>query len=405
MIAPQFPYFKERIKAPWALSLILLFLASVVDELIATVLLLEIDSETGLWPSILFAITTAGSLLAGPLSRHILLEGRSLTRILSVILLCEAISLLPCIYFYKQAEPIVTVVVGGFLGVLGGALWVVVLLIVAESFENHQFDSVNKWVTTVRNAGFVAGPALGGLLYPIGSIYIYLGSIALCLISALFTLKKVPSIVCPTTEKNQEELDIPYSAKKRFSSSVVELLKLPGLAIRLIPPMGVAFFGSVVNVGIVLYLLNMQGRTASDYGLVGASISVGLVLGPVLMEAITKNKSQIGIGLSGIVTGIAIIALFQPWDLLFTMFSGLLLGIGNGGQNVFVTSLLMKSVPKGKRTSLIPAFVFCIYFFVFVSYVAGLFVTQSNVLPFMICGGVITILLGFFSLTRRQLFS
>ncbi|MDG0895560.1 MFS transporter, partial [Bacillus paranthracis] len=146
-----------------------------VDELIATVLLLEIDSETGLWPSILFAITTAGSLLAGPLSRHILLEGRSLTRILSVILLCEAISLLPCIYFYKQAEPIVTVVVGGFLGVLGGALWVVVLLIVAESFENHQFDSVNKWVTTVRNAGFVAGPALGGLLYPIGSIYIYLG--------------------------------------------------------------------------------------------------------------------------------------------------------------------------------------------------------------------------------------
>lgn len=87
MIAPQSPYFKERIKAPWALSLILLFLASVVDELIATVLLLEIDSETGLWPSILFAITTAGSLLAGPLSRHILLEGRSLTRILSVILL------------------------------------------------------------------------------------------------------------------------------------------------------------------------------------------------------------------------------------------------------------------------------------------------------------------------------
>lgn len=167
--------------------------------------------------------------------------------------------------------------------------------------------------------------------------------------------------------------------------------------------MGVAFFGSVVNVGIVIYLRTMQERPASDYGLVGASMSVGLVIGPIVMQAITREKTQRGIGLSGVFTGIAIIALFQPWSLVFTMAAEVLLGIGNGGQNVFVTSLLMKAIPEDKRTTLISAFVFCIYSFVFASFVAGLFLTPANVIPFMICGGGITIALGVFSLTRKSL--
>lgn len=400
MTTSQPSYSKKRVKTQWTLSLTLLFFASVVDELIGTVLLLEIDNKDGLWPSFLFAVATAGSLLAGPLSRRILIEGKSLTKILSAIMFCEAIFIFPCVYLYKRPEPILAVSIGGFLGLLGGALWVVILLIVAESFENHQFDSVNKWVTTVRNAGFVAGPALGGLLYPIGSLYIYLGSVSLCLVSALFTLKIVPSVICPPTEKTETT----SNSKQGLSSPIIELLSLPGLAVRLLPPMGVAFFGSIVNVGIIIYLLSLQGRPTSDYGLVGASISVGLVLGPILMQAITQQRTQVGIGLSGIITGIAIISLFQPWGIIFTIASGFLLGVGNGGQNVFITSLLMKSIPNTKRTKLIPSFVFCIYFFVFASYIAGLFMTQSNVIPLMMCGGGVTILLGIFSLTRKPIY-
>ncbi|WP_426727252.1 MFS transporter [Corynebacterium auriscanis] len=222
---------------------------------------------------------------------------------------------------------------GGFLGLLGGALWVVILLIVAESFENHQFDSVNKWVTTVRNAGFVAGPALGGLLYPIGFLYIYLGRVSLCLVSDLFILKIIPSAICPPTEKTETT----SNSKQGLSSPIIELLSLPGLAVRLPPPMELAFYGSIVNVGIIIYLLSLQGRPTSDYGLVAASISVGLVLGPMLMQAITQQRTQVEIGLSGIITGIAIISIFQPWGIIFTMASGFLLGVGNGGQNVFIT--------------------------------------------------------------------
>ncbi|QNH95475.1 hypothetical protein [Corynebacterium anserum] len=174
MTTSQSSHSKKPVNTQWTLCLSLLFFASVVDELIATVLLLEIDNKDGLWPSFLFAVTTAGSLLAGPLSSRILIEGKSLTKILSAIIICEAIFILPCVYLHKRPEPILAVAIGGSLGLLGGALWMVVLLIVAESFENHQFDQVNKWVTTVRNAGFVVGPALGGLLYPRGlSIYIW----------------------------------------------------------------------------------------------------------------------------------------------------------------------------------------------------------------------------------------
>ncbi|AWB81138.1 hypothetical protein C3B44_01265 [Corynebacterium yudongzhengii] len=188
-------------KARWAFALVLLFCASVVDELIATVLMLEIDSTRGLWPSLLFATTTAGSLLASPLSRYFLIEGKSLARILAGILACEAAVILPCLYLAQDPVPGLAVFVGGLLGLLGGALWVVVLLFVAEAFEKQDYDSVNKWVTTVRNAGFVAGPALGGLLYSLGSLYIYVGCIALCLLSALFTLTKVPSLPYPPSEE------------------------------------------------------------------------------------------------------------------------------------------------------------------------------------------------------------
>ncbi|QNH95474.1 hypothetical protein [Corynebacterium anserum] len=207
----------------------------------------------------------------------------------------------------------------------------------------------------------------------------------------------LPSVICPPSEKTETT----SNSKKRFSLSIIELLSLPGLAARLMPPMGVAFFGSIVNVGIVIYILGLQEQPTSDYGLVAASISVGLVLGSILMQGITQQKTQLGIGLSGIISGLAIISLFQPWCIAFTMAAGFFLGVGNGGQNVFTTSLLMKTIPKTKRTKLIPSFVFCVYFFVFASYLAGLFITQSNVIPLMICGGGITILLGMFSLTRK----
>ncbi|WP_303154625.1 MFS transporter [Corynebacterium sp.] len=382
------------------LALALLFFASVVDELIATVLLLEIDNGRGLWPSLLFAFSTAGALLASPLSQQVLIQGKNLTRMASSVLYGEAVVVLLCVYLYKNRAPILAILFGGALGLLGALLWVIVLLIVTESFEKQQFDSVNKWITTIRNAGFVVGPALGGLLYPIGSLYIYLASAGFCLVSASFALRQLPPpVLCPTTEEKESS----SKTKASFSGSIVELLTLPRLAVRLLPPMGVAFFGSVVNVGIVIYLLDVQGRRESDYGLVGASISIGLVLGPVLIQAIAKRNTQIGIGLSGIITGAAIVLLFLPWNVVLALVSGFLLGIGNGGQNVSVTSLLMKSIPEDRRAKLIPAFVFCIYFFVFSSYIAGLFVTPSNVISLMMRGGVITILLGVFSITRTPL--
>lgn len=63
------------------------------------------SAKDGLWPSFLFAVATAGSLFAGPLSRRIFIEGKSLTKILSAIMFCEAIFIFPCGYLYKGLSP------------------------------------------------------------------------------------------------------------------------------------------------------------------------------------------------------------------------------------------------------------------------------------------------------------
>ena len=71
----------------------------------------------------------------------------------------------------------------------------------------------------------------------------------------------------------------------------------------------------------------------------------------------------------------------------------------------FMSILLMNALPKTRRPALMPAFVFSIHCFVFLSYIAGFFVSANNVVALMIIGALITIALGIFSFTRRPITS
>lgn len=381
----------------WLPAAILLFFSSVIDELVSTVLLLDLASPTGFWPALFFATATAGGLLGGPVSGWLLQQIPALRRLLILVLAAEAVTIAPCLLLAVNPVRALALLAALLLGIWGATLWVVVMLYITELFTEAQLHRVNNVVTTIRNAGFVAGPALGGICYSFGSGYVYFCCMVLLLVAVGCTRLFVPPVVAAAAE--------PAAAAPagRFISSVKELFGLPGLASRILPPMGVAFFGSLVNVGILVYILQVQGRTSAEYGLVGAAISIGLVAGPLALGFSGAKRLQVGIGAAGICTGIALLGLFQPWAFGLTLVAGLLLGIGNGGQNSFMSTLLMQAIPAQRRAVLMPAYVFSIYIFVFASFIAGLLLTAANVLPVMLAGGASTIGLGIISLMRRDL--
>lgn len=388
-------------KFTWVLALIVLCATSVIDELIAVILLLEIDNGAGFWPSLLFAVTTAGALFSGPISSRLLDGRRELVSLFIYVLLAEAFVTFILAVTNLTSIPIVAVVTSGIMGILGGVLWTVVLLFIAEMFEKSQLDTANKWTTTIRNLGFVAGPTLGGLLYVVGTHYVFWGATILLVLSIVIT----KTCINPVYSSTEDESSAESPSRRSFISTVRELFTLPGVAVRILPPMLTAFFGSIVNVGLVVYILTVRNEPPAIYGLASASISIGLVLGPFAIGLLAKDRMQPGIGISGIFCGIGIALLFQPGHIPFTLLAGLLMGMGNGGQNTFMSILLMNALPKKRRPALMPAFVFSIHCFVFLSYVAGFFISVNNVVVLMFLGAAITIALGIFSFTRKPILS
>lgn len=207
----------------------------------------------------------------------------------------------------------------------------------------------------------------------------------------------------PVYSNAEDEAAQETPARRSFISTVRELFTLPGVAIRILPPILTAFFGSIVNVGLVVYILTVRNEAPAVYGLVSACISIGLVLGPFVVGFLVKDRMRPGIGISGIFCALDIALLFQPGNIAFTLLAGLLMGIGNGGQNTFMPILLMNALPKKLRAAPMPAFVFSIHSFVFLSYIAGFFISVHNVVALVIIGAIITVALGIFSLTRTPI--
>lgn len=143
----------KKQKLTWALALIVLCATSVIDELIAVILLLEIDNGAGFWPSLLFAVTTAGGLISGPVSSKLLDGRRELVTLFIYTLLAEALVTLILAATALPSIPVIAVIASGLMGILGGVLWTIVLLFIAETFNRDELDTANKWTTTIRNLG------------------------------------------------------------------------------------------------------------------------------------------------------------------------------------------------------------------------------------------------------------
>lgn len=385
-------------------GLCLLLSCSMIDEIVATLLLLGLKSDNGLVPALFFASATFGAILSGPVSsRWVIVAGRNLRGMLAGVLMFESVVIAWVCFIPSFPQIYSSFLAALMLGLLGGIFWVIVLAYISQLFLDDQYDLVNKWTTTVRNLGFVAGPALGGLLFAVNRTIVF----SWCILILGFMSLLVLRFVVPCLVESHEESGTPESGlspdRWLFFNTLKELYSIPGIVSRLLPPMGVAFFGSLINVALVVYVLSVRGESESTYGLISASISIGLVLGAFTVGAIAKKRVQVGIGISGICVGAAIIGLMIPFPFIVQLAFGLLLGIGNGGQNSYVASMLMQIIPENRRAQLMPAFVFSIYSFVFAAFLVGFVVDESNVVLIMIFGGAFTVGLGVFSATRMTI--
>ncbi|MBP3088493.1 MFS transporter [Corynebacterium sp. sy017] len=303
-----------------------LLLSSLVDEIFATAVLLKISAIDARMSVTLFLVVTIGALMAGPLSSRLLVRIAHRRAIIFAVFLCEgSVMALSATLF---DAPHMLIFSSGLMGLLGALLWAVIMVIIADSFEGKHFDQVNSVITTMRNLGFVTGPACTGFLFHVGFSAVVALVAAIAFLSAALCAIRwsdiFPGMTANKTETQQQKKHI-------FLSGLVELLGDTRLRNRLITPLCTVFFGSVVNVGVVLYVLNMRDMGTMVFGAIGTAISTGLVLGPLALELCSiRLRTQSGLALGALLTALGIGGVFLPWSWLGLCLGGLLLGIGNG---------------------------------------------------------------------------
>jgi MFS family permease len=198
--------------------------------------------------------------------------------------------------------------------------------------------------------GMLAGPAAGGLLVSqFGYFWPFvIDSASFLILATVFLAIGFNRIPVPHADgEKPRALDgLRFIAGHPLIRSIVSLLAVVIVAI-----------GSI-GVGEVFLITDELGGDALIYGLVGATLALGMVSGSILVQAIkvkpSKNPLLLVISIS--VAAPALIALSQipHWGWAFPIvFIG---GFGNAGLNAFATGTILRLTPEEIRGRVVASF-------------------------------------------------
>jgi MFS family permease len=373
-----------------ALTLICISLSfgSFADEAAQVTFALRLADHTSS-VSILLAAGLIGGILSGPVAPTILQRIGPHKTIPAVFLLQSVLiavaSLANQLWSY--------VAVSMALGCTGSLLWAAIMVAIPiYTNDERRFDRINRVTQSVRNMGYVGGPALGGLLYSIAD-----HSRGLLLLASLVLLAAPVTAICFKTLDVfiQKSGQTPAPKKLRGRFGLPDLVRTAGVPRAVAPLLMTVMLTSTLNVLLIFRVRTELQLSAEIYGFIISSLSVGLILGPVVFSGILArfgDAAAASIAASIIGFGILWLALTDTaWIIICATF---LIGAANGIQNALTTSFMMKAIDPRRRVSLMPAYVFCIQTSVFLGFLSAGMISTAHVSEALMAVGVATAIIG-----------
>lgn len=198
--------------------------------------------------------------------------------------------------------------------------------------------------------GMLLGPAAGGLLVSaFGYFWPFVIDSASFLILALTFLalgfNRVPQ-PHPEGERPKALDGVRFIAQHRLIRSIVLLLTIVVLAV-----------GSI-GVGEVFLITDELGGSAFIYGMVGATLALGMIVGSVLIQAIkfkpSQNPTMLVSSIAVAVAGLIVLSQIPHWGWAFPVV--FFAGLGHAGFNSFAAGTILRLTAEDIRGRVVAAY-------------------------------------------------
>ncbi|QIM61848.1 hypothetical protein A1D29_00130 [Pasteurellaceae bacterium Orientalotternb1] len=375
------------------MRIILLFTALVLgsfsDEAVQLIFFLKLGNVEKIYLiSLLFLGGMAGGMLAN------IYFSRLLSRIsLKSVLIGSLISQSVLILITSQiSNEIGFLMIAFILGILGSLLWSAVMVAIPSLSNNHnELEKINKYAHTIRNMGFMTGPALGGILFD------YLGMNSAVLLIGLLTFSSALVFLFVLEQINFEKVEAESSAYLNGISAIRYLFQDNVIKKALSPIIFTVIFTSATSAILVVYLTNVVNLTGEQYGVYSSLFSLSLALSPILLTNLFRQLGEASgaafcatlIGLGQLITGL-------NHHYFILLFAGILIGSANGIHNTLLSAFMLKQIAPENRKNYLPAYGLLLQSCAATGFIISLFITASVMQSSLMIFGMLSMLFGLF---------
>ncbi|VVE55922.1 hypothetical protein PHO31112_05041 [Pandoraea horticolens] len=378
------------IRDRWAFVFICVSLTfgSFADEAAQVTFALRLADHTSS-VSILLAAGLIGGMLSGPIAPMILQRIGPHQTIPAVFLLqsllIAAASLANQFWGY--------VGVSMALGSTGALLWAAIMVAIPSYTNDERYiDRVNRITQSMRNMGYVGGPALGGLLYGMAE-----HSRGLLLLASLVLIAALVTTLCfkVLDSRNQKSGHAPTQDEQKGRLDLPGLFRTAGVIRAITPLLMTVVLASMLNVLLIFRIRTELQFSTEIYGFIISALSFGLIVGPVSFSGIfARLGDAAGASIAASIIGFGILWLALSdvaWIMTCATF---LIGSANGIQNALTASFMMKAIDPQRRVNLMPAYIFCIQASVFLGFLCAGMISTAHVSTALMAVGVATGIIG-----------
>lgn len=368
------------------LAVAALSVAGAVDETVETIFVLD-TAHHGAAVGVILLAVMVGGLLAGPVSTWVVhsewLRLHPQLLIASILGIEAAAIIAASVWF-----PFWFIwLVAGILGFAGTLFWSLFLALLPEFVPESRLLQVNKWISIARNSGFALGPFVGSFLYAEFGI------------SALLTIGLVTvvlAILCLVVTRGVSALpgiDPPASVPRSgLVVGALSFLRSPAQRQLLIAVLFIVALMAVTNVLSVSHITITRSFDDRVFGLYNGMVSIGLVLGPILVVDRLRRFSNRTVVFTVLILWGLLVAAFSlataVWQLLVIGFA---IGLLNGTMVPFYSSQLMsfsKTITEGK--ALLPTYIFFTNVITAAGYLAAVTLPVEHSHNILLFDGILT---------------
>lgn len=378
-------------RGQWALVLVCICLSfgSFADEAVQVAFALSLADRTSS-VSMLLASGLIGAILSGPIAPMILQRAGPRATI-SVVFLLQSLliataSLVNQLWGY--------VIVSMALGYLGSLQWAAIMVAIPIYTNNERYlDRVNRFTQSVRNIGYVGGPALGGLLY--GMAERSQGLLLLALLALVVAFVTVLCFKVLNSYYSKKFDQAPTQEKQKGQFDLHGFFHTAGVTRAVTPLLITIVLTSTLNVLLIFRIRTELHFSAETYGFIISALSAGLIVGPVIFSAmLARFGDAAGASIAASIIGFGILWLALSDTAWIIMCATFLIGSANGSQNVLTTSFMMKAIDPQRRINLMPTYLFCIQTSVFLGFLNAGMISTMHVSIALMAVGVVTAIIG-----------